>query len=251
MAEGGEEFGREQPELDYQIDHDDDDDEQEVNRTQPFQPGSLSTPYHGGEQVEMQTMQHEQSGLPGTSYEETPLLGAQAEQQRSWDYLTSIFPEASATDLETSYSKTGRLQVKMMGFGKKLYELFTKEKGTGKQHLNPSLTKEIKNSLGPMAQELIDQQNESIRTELQNLIDDEKKLKEGETLVAEKEKATKNVKNFREKLNRTRAQINAIEDEHGSNLEIQADLRRLKLLEKNLENDLKEEKKRFPSLKNK
>jgi len=67
----------------------------------------------------MQTRQHEQTGLPDTSYEETPLLGAQAEQQRSRDYLTRVFPEASATNLETSYSKTSRLQVKMMGFGKK------------------------------------------------------------------------------------------------------------------------------------
>ena len=58
-------------------DHDDDDD-QEVNTTQPFQPqpfqpGAASTPYHGGEQHEMQTMMHEQSGLP--SYDEkTPLI---------------------------------------------------------------------------------------------------------------------------------------------------------------------------------
>ena len=77
MAEGGE-FGMEQPDLDHDIDHDDDDDdddEQEANRTQPFQPGTASTPYHGGEQHEMQTMQHEQSGLPETSFDETPLLG--------------------------------------------------------------------------------------------------------------------------------------------------------------------------------
>lgn len=33
-----------------------------------------STSYHGGEQVEMQTILHEQTGLPDTSYEETPLL---------------------------------------------------------------------------------------------------------------------------------------------------------------------------------
>jgi len=149
-------FGHEDPDLDHD---DDDDDEQEVNRTQPFQPGASSTPYHRGEQVEMQTMQREQDGLP--SYEETPLLGAQAEQQKSWDHLTRIFPEASATDLESSYSKTRRLQVKMMGFGKKVYDLFTREKGTDKQRLNPSLSKEIKIALGPMAQELIDQQDET------------------------------------------------------------------------------------------
>ena len=74
MAEGGD-FGYDDPDLDYQIDHDDDDDDyQEVNRTQPFQPGAASTPYHGGEQHEMQTMMHEQEGLPDTSYDKTPLL---------------------------------------------------------------------------------------------------------------------------------------------------------------------------------
>ena len=67
----------------------------------------------------MQTMQHEQSGLPDTSYEETPLLGAQAQAQRSWDALTRLFSEASSIDREISYSKTGRLQVKMAGVGKK------------------------------------------------------------------------------------------------------------------------------------
>ena len=79
MAEGGGYFGYEDPYADYGIHHDDDndddDDEQEVNTTRPFQPGAASTPYHGGEQHEMQTMMHEQSGLPDTSYVETPLLG--------------------------------------------------------------------------------------------------------------------------------------------------------------------------------
>ena len=37
----------------------DDDDDQEVNTTRPFQPGAASTPYHGGEEHEMQTMMHE------------------------------------------------------------------------------------------------------------------------------------------------------------------------------------------------
>ena len=66
-------FGYEVRGLYYNIDHDDDD--QKGDATRPFQPGAASTPYHGGEQYEMQTMQHEQSGLPDTSYdEETSLL---------------------------------------------------------------------------------------------------------------------------------------------------------------------------------
>ena len=73
MAEGGY-FGYDDPDLDYNIDHDsNNDDDEDVDTTRPFQPGGASTPYHGGEQHEMQTMQHEQSGLPDTSYEETPL----------------------------------------------------------------------------------------------------------------------------------------------------------------------------------
>ena len=142
MAEGGGDFGYEDPVLDYELDNDDYDDDydQEVNRTQPFRPGASSTPYYGG-QYEMQNMMHEQSGLPDTSYEETPLLGGQTEAQRSWDALTRLFPRASAINLETSYSKTGRLQVKMTGFGKKSYPLFTKDSKTGKDRLNPQLSK--------------------------------------------------------------------------------------------------------------
>ena len=48
MAEGGGDFvGRDL--IDF---NNDDDGEQEVNRTQPFQPGAASTPYHGGEQIQ-------------------------------------------------------------------------------------------------------------------------------------------------------------------------------------------------------
>ena len=97
MAEGEDPFAYKDPVLDDNLDNDDD--EQEVDTTQPFQPGASSTPYYGREQYEMQTMMHEHSGLPDTSYEETPLLGAQAETQNSWDALTRLFPRASAIDL--------------------------------------------------------------------------------------------------------------------------------------------------------
>ena len=91
MAYSGVDFGYEDKSLDDKIDnddYDDDYDQEEVNRTQPFQPVAASTP---GEQYEMQTMRHEQRGLPDTSYEETPLLGVQAQMQRSWDAFTRFF----------------------------------------------------------------------------------------------------------------------------------------------------------------
>ena len=83
MAEGGGEFN-----YDAELDDISDDvsvyddqksvsvpSEEEVDTTQPFPfPDAASTPYHGGEQHEMETMMHEQSGLPDTSYQETPFL---------------------------------------------------------------------------------------------------------------------------------------------------------------------------------
>ena len=78
MASAGN-FGYKDPKLDEKLDRNDDD-EQEADTTRPFQPPEASTPYqpgapyHRGEQMEMKTLQHEQSGLPDTSYEETPLL---------------------------------------------------------------------------------------------------------------------------------------------------------------------------------
>ena len=72
MADGGDLFGYKDPELDDRLDNNgDEEEEEEVDRTQPLQPGAASTPYHGGEQYQMQTKQHEQSRLPDTSYEET------------------------------------------------------------------------------------------------------------------------------------------------------------------------------------
>ena len=50
-----------------------------------FRPGASSTPYHGGEQHEMPTVQHEQSGLP--SYDETTPLITDDEIQKRLDIL--------------------------------------------------------------------------------------------------------------------------------------------------------------------
>ena len=68
MAEGGFDFGYDDPDLDNKLDDDDNDDsDQEVDTTHPFQPTEASTSYHGGEQHEMKTMQKEKSGLPSYS----------------------------------------------------------------------------------------------------------------------------------------------------------------------------------------
>ena len=240
MAEGGD-FSYEDKDVDYHIDHDDDD--QEVNRTGPFDPYAASTPYHGGEQHEFQTMMHEKGGLPDTSYEETPLLGAQAQMQNSWDALTRLFPRASATDLETSYSKTGRLQVKMSGFGKKNYPLFTKDKYTGKEQLNPGLTKEIKNSLGSSAGDIIAEDQADLEDSRKKISQYEEQQRQDEALVAEREKKEQEVQNLSLQNQRLQARIDAFQDEHGSLIENQAELNRLNLLKKIMKASFKKKKK--------
>ena len=68
--------------------------------------------------------------------------------KRALDSLSRIFPETKASELEVSCSKRGRLQVKMFGQGKRTSPLYTEEKDTNKQRLNPSVPNQIKTSLG-------------------------------------------------------------------------------------------------------
>ena len=186
MAEAPDPYNYDDHNIDPPSPPDDDDDDQEVNTTGTFVPGAASTPYHGGEHHEMQTMMHEQEGLPDTSYEETPLLGAQDQIQRSWDSLTRLFPRVSATNLETSYSKTGRLQVKMTGIGKKAYPLFTRDNNTGRDRLNPALPKEIKSSLGNSAQQILEQDQNSLKAQRQRLAEVENQVRVAQARAVER-----------------------------------------------------------------
>ena len=247
MAEGGE-FAMEQPDLDNDIDHDSVD-EQEVNRTQLSEPDAESTRY--GEQIELQMMQNEQSGLPETSFDENiPLLGGRTQslKERAWGALKGLFPESSSTSLEASYSLKGRLQVKMAGAGKKLYDLFNTKRGTGEQQLNPNLSKEIRRELGPMAREVVERDNEEIRNERKKLREAEKQRKEDQKLASEREKAAQEVQNLRNKNERVQAQIDANTQEHGTTIESESELRRLQQLKKNLEMDFENAKKEVAAL---
>ena len=140
MAEGGGEFGYKDPNLDNQLDHvDDDDEEQEVERTQRFQPGTASTPYqpgapyHVGEQMEMRTLQHEQSGLPDTSYqEENPLLERtpsisdiqkesylQQKLKKAVDMIKGKFPKANLEKIKIRRGN-GKMREKSLLRGQKM-----------------------------------------------------------------------------------------------------------------------------------
>ena len=250
MAEGGE-FGMEQPDLDKTLDNKDDDDEQESNRNQPFEPGTVSTPYHGGEQHEMQMMQHEQSGLPETSFDEDiPLLGSFIHQddkpallERARAFIKRRFPRVDFGKLgPIGFSKKPNNDTTIVSFGTRggETEIFRKD-GKG---LLQKFKDKFRTSLGPEAESLIAQDNDEIRENRQRLREAEKELRDAEKLASEIEKATQEVQDLKIRIERTQAKI----DQLGSNVENESELRRLQQLKKNLENDLEKAKKELAAL---
>ena len=146
MAEGGYDptTENETPWEDHGIDHDDDDDDDDDDDTTgPGTPGAASTPYrpgvryHPDEEHEMSTLPTEDSGLvhsPG---------------EPAWNALTHLYPDVNATELEAFIDpKTQRLKIKMTGQGKASYFLYTTEKSSNTQQLNPKLSMEIRRALG-------------------------------------------------------------------------------------------------------
>ena len=117
------------------LEHEEKDDDEDDDTTHPFQPDIHSTPGPSGEEIPMTTMNREKekgSGIAETSFIEGSTHSRALEfDKKAWESLTGIFPEVKATELEATYSKTGKLQVKMFGHGKRAYPLFTKDKDTG------------------------------------------------------------------------------------------------------------------------
>ena len=186
---------------------DDDDDDDDGDTTNPFQPGGASTP---GEDIPMTTMNRGKEKEPSTAetsfIEGSPLSRVLTSNAKAWETLTGIFPEAKATELEATYSKTGKLQVKMFGQGKRAYPLFTKDKDTGGQRLNPILPRQIKSALGTERDTLIVQKEKEIEELHKSIREDEEIANNENEQPSARERA-------REKIAEKLEQINALENE--------------------------------------
>ena len=193
------------PLLEHEEEKDDDDDDDDT--THPFQPGGSSTP---GEDIPMMTMnrgKEKGQGINETSFiEGSPLSRVLTSDKTAWDSLTGIFPEAKAIELKAFYSKTGKLQVKMSGYGKRAYPLFTKDKDTGGQRLNPILPQQIKSALGPERDTLIVQKEKEIEELHKSIREDEEITNNENEQPSVRERA-------REKIAEKLEQIDALENE--------------------------------------
>ena len=169
---------------------------QDPNETTHFWPGSASTPGgHSGEEIPMQTMQHEKSRLPDTSYFEISSLEGFNHQddkpamlERAKAFIKNKFPKVDFGKMDPiGFSKKSGNETKIVSFGSKggETEIFRKDRSG----LLKSFTDKFKKSLGPEAESLIAQDNEEIRETRQSLREAESQLQEAEKLSSERQKA--------------------------------------------------------------
>ena len=192
------------------LEHEEKNHDDDGNTTNPFQPGGASTPGPSREGIPMTTMNKGQEKGPGiaeTSFiEGSPLSRVRTSNEKAWDSLTGIFPKVNAIELEVTYSKTGKLQVKKFGFGKRAYPLFTIGRGGGEQRLNPILPQQIKSALGPERDTLIVQKEKEIEELHKSIREDEE--------IANNENERPSVRERgREKIAEKLEQIDALENE--------------------------------------
>ena len=252
MAEGGE-FGNHDPILDYNIDNDGDE-EEEINTTGRFQPGAASTPYHGGEQIQMQTMQQEHSGLPDTSYEETPLLGdfispevKKSHVDKAREYIKSKFPRVDFRKLgPIGFGKKQNTQGNIVSYGPKGGETpIFKQDGSG---FLKSFTDKFKTTLGPSAEQIIAEDRDTIQEQRQRYEEAKKQLQEAQNIAAEREKELREIEYLNQQIAKIDEQINTNQEEYGSNVEIETELQRLKQLNKNHKIEIEKKEKELAKL---
>ena len=85
---------------------------------------------------------------------------------------------------------------------------------------------------------------DSIREQRQRLAEAEKQQRQAEELASEREAQSQEIQNLGQQIERTQARIDALQEEHGSNLESETEINRLKLLKKSYKTDLEKKKKK-------
>ena len=216
---------------------------EEIDKTQPFSmPGAASTPYHGGEQHEMQTMMREQSGLP--SYDEsTPLLSTSDIERRLWDLKTNPrtgiidatqmdisnplseedraeqiervkklikaqYPNANLKSLVIRFSTKNPMDIVVVGAkGGETKIVLNNGSGLQKSFLNLTY---VKRALGPSAPQIIDQQ--SVKISARQKVLEEKNV--------DYRNEQQNFKRLDDKIEKKSAKVAQLKEEGGNEEEI-------------------------------
>jgi len=111
-----------------------------------------------------------------------------------------------------------------------------------------SFTDAFKDKLGPRAADVIGEDWDTIRELKQREKEAEIQLQQSETLASQREEEKKEIEVLRGKIEKNDVRIDQIQDQYGSNLESQTELRRLQQMKKNYATDLEERQKKLDSL---
>ena len=270
MAEGGDypDIGIDEP---INPNDDDHDDQESLNTTQRFTPGQASTPHHGGEQIEMQTMQKERSwGLP--SYEEetsfvddesAPLIGGLKENSSTglldiskgipdlnFEFLAEIkeeqikrannfikirYPRYNEKDLQIGFSKRKTLMLVSKGPRGGETPIFLSNGSDFQQDfLNKTY---VKKALGKPAESLIKKTSDDIREKQKKL----NELRQNERrYLEEKEKKEKEELDLQQRIRAEEEKSQQLQDDPGADKKV---LKQKETLLKNLKKDLKTKQK--------
>ena len=140
---------------------------------------------------------------------------------------------------------TGKNKGKIVAIGKQGGEYkIMKDDWTG---FTKKFLDSFKDQLGPYAADII-AEDRATREQRQRLTEAEIQLQQAETLSSQREEEKKEVEALKHKIEKTNTQSDAIQDQQGSNLESEAELRRLKLQKENYQTDLENKKKELDSL---
>ena len=166
--------------------------------------------------------------------------------ERAIDFIKRRFPRVDVKTLgPIGFSKKGA-RADIVSFGPEGGEtqIFKKD-GSG---FLKSFIDKFSKSLGPSAEEILAEDRDTIQEQRHRFVEAEIQLREADKIAAEKENEEQEKQNLEQQINRILERFNALEGEHGSNLESEAELQRLKQLKKNYETDLENKKKEVAAL---
>ena len=246
MAEGGYDPTNENetPWEDHGIDHDDDDDE-EVNTTQPFQPGASSTPYHGGEAHEMAHMGPEQEGL-GDTVPLTPKYDdfvftedKETRVARLKAFIKAKAPRVDFSKIVFGLGKKPNNQGKVVAIGPKGGEyVILKRDNT----FTSEFSKQYSGALGPSAEDILAEDQMTLRDTQQRVTEAQQLENRLNEEAAKQQQEVQERQRLETQLEQINQRIANMEQEGGTEMERKMETDRLKRESDKLKRDIKEAK---------
>ena len=205
------------PREDHGIDHDDDD-EQEVNTTQPFRPGASSTPYHEGEAHEMANMGEEGDTIPLLPKYEDFVFTEDMETlvNRFKEFIKAKRPKVDFRRIVIGLGKKQANQGKAVAFGPKGGETIVfKQDG----NFTASFLKQYSGALGTSAEEIVGEDNTALRDSKQRITEAQQLEDRLNTQAEKQEQAAQERQRGETKLEQINQRIANMEKEGGTEME--------------------------------